>query len=177
MTLGGILMLRFFERYKQKVITWAKGNSTVDWFVFGVWVLIALVIGVMMFFTIDTTPASPGNYDPLVSRALFIQDKPIKMLEQRGNIRINDDEILLEIENKECKIIATYNREFELQEIEKKDKAHSVIFAIIASGVIGYLGGGIIVGIIALIQLIYSTISYYLSELIYKWKRKKNKKH
>ena len=50
------------------------------------------------------------------------------MLEQRGNIRINDDEILLEIENKECKIIATYNREFELQEIEKKDKAHSVIF-------------------------------------------------
>ena len=154
-------MLRFFERYKQKVITWAKGNSTVDWFVFGVWVLIALVIGVMMFFTIDTTPASP----------------PIKMLEQRGNIRINDDEILLEIENKECKIIATYNREFELQEIEKKDKAHSVIFAIIASGVIGYWGGGIIVGIIALIQLIYSTISYYLSELIYKWKRKKNKKH
>ena len=99
------------------------------------------------------------------------------MLEQRGNIRINDDEILLEIENKECKIRATYNREFELQEIEKKDKAHSVIFAIIASGVIGYLGGGIIVGIIALIQLIYSTISYYLSELIYKWKRKKNKKH
>lgn len=177
MTLGGILMLRFFERYKQKVITWAKGNSTVDWFVFGVWVLIALVIGVMMFFTIDTTPASPGDYDPLVSRTLFIQDKPIKMLEQRGNIRINDDEILLEIENKECKIIATYNRAFELQEIEKKDKAHSVIFAIIASGVIGYLGGGIIVGIIALIQLIYSTISYYLSELIYKWKRKKNKKH
>ena len=49
----------------------------------------------MTFFTIDTTPASPGDYDPLVSRALFIQDKPIKMLEQRGNIRINDDEMCI----------------------------------------------------------------------------------
>lgn len=168
-------MLRFLEKHKQKVITWAKSNSTLDWFVFGFWVLIALIIGVMMFLTIDTTPAIPEDYDPLVSRALFIQDKPIKMLEQRGNIRINDDEILLEIENRECKIIATYNREFDLQEIKKQDKAHPVILAIIASGVIGYLGGGIIVCIISLIQSIYLTVSYYLSELIYKWKR--SKKH
>ena len=170
-------MLRFFERYKQKVITWAKGNSTLDWVVFGFWVLLALVIGVMMFLTIDTTPAIPEDYDPLLSRALFIQDKPIKMLEQRGNIRINDDEILLEIENKEGKIIATYSRDFEFQGVEKKDKSHHVVIAIIASGIIGYLGGFIIVNIIALIQLIYLTVSYYLSELIYKWKRKRDKKH
>lgn len=170
-------MLRVFEKYKQKVITWAKGNSTLDWVVFGFWVLIALVIGVLMFFTIDTIPATPEDYEPLVSRALLVEEKPIKMLEQKGNIRITDDEILLEIENRECKIVASYSRDFEFQGVEKKDKSHPIVLAIMASGVIGYLGGFIIVNIIAFIQLIYLTVSYYLSELIYKWKRKKNKKH
>lgn len=170
-------MLRFFERYKQRVKTWVKGNSILDWILFGSWVLVALAIGTMVFFTFDITPATPEDYEPLVSRALLVEEYPIKMLEQNGNIRIVDDKISLEIENEECEIVATYNRNFKFLGVEKKDKSHPVAFAIIASGICGYLGGFVIVSIMVLFQLIYSTVSYYLSELIYKWQLKRNKRH
>lgn len=176
-TLGGILMLRFLEKCKQSIKTWAKGNNTFDWVLLGSWVLTALVIGTLVFLMINTTPATPEDYEPLVSRALFVEEKPIKMLEQNGNIRITDDEIMLEIENEKCKIIASYNRNFELQGFEKIDKSKSLSFSIIASGVCGFIGGFVVVNIIALIQLIYFAVSYYFSEFIYKWKLRKNKKH
>lgn len=167
-------MLRLFEKYKKNIITWARGNSTLDWVVFSIWVVIAISIAVFVFLCVDKTPATEEDYAPLVSRAKIIQEKPIKMIEQNGRITINNEEIVLEFENSECKISAVYDRDFNLKEIKKRDKAHPVVLAILGASVIGFIVGFLVVSTISLIQLVFLTISYEVLELVHKLKRKRN---
>lgn len=165
-------MIRFFEYCKNRAVKWAKNNTTLDWISVGLWIIVAITIAVLMFFVIDTTPATLEDYEPLVKRAQYVQDNPITILEENGEIHVYDGKIVLEIENNQCKIKATYDTNLELQEIEKRDKAHSIVFAVIASGITGYLGGFLIVNILAFIWFMGSGIRDLISKAVNKMKRK-----
>ena len=168
-------MNRVFGMSKKHVDK-TNGERIFNWILVGIGLLIAVVVSVLFYIRKDTEPATPEDYESLVNRVLLIQDDPTKMLQEDGNIIMSGDEILLILENNECKIRASFNRNFQLQTMEKKDKAFPVTIVLVVSILLGVSLGVLCASVIKLIQTIIIATKELYPALGCKLK-KKDKEH
>ena len=75
-----------------------------------------LVVGFIVFMSIDKLPATLGDYSPL-RRTVQKAKTDKSVLKQDGcKISFKGDQTVVEIENQKAKITAVYNKEFRLTE-------------------------------------------------------------
>ncbi len=85
--------------------------------------LLCIALTIMVFVCVDTVPATPSDYEQLETQVKVIQQNPELLVETNCNININDEIITIEFENDECKVIAKYDKDFEVLSTSKEDKS------------------------------------------------------
>lgn len=117
---------------------------------------ICFIVGtILMIFAItrifDYTPATDIDYMPLIEQKDIIsQDFSAIYAYDNYLISPNKDTINVELENEQCKIICTFDKNFNYIDLQKIDFALSIfelIFSCLFFGIIG--GGGIFVVLFA----------------------------
>ena len=88
--------------------------------------VIALVFVVSLAINADMSPATFDDYFPLNERLLAVEGNPSNLLEGDGEIVINGKIITYTVENKECKMTATYDSDYKLIKKAQEDKAFGI---------------------------------------------------
>lgn len=96
--------------------------------------LLAIVVATMLVVSAypltDTTPATEFDYNQLENKAKALEGHAEKILEEDSTIVVNGREIVVEFENDECSVRATYDKEngFKLLSTSKYDKIEKTIY-------------------------------------------------
>lgn len=122
----------------KRCIKWLSGCFTdwisqFDWELIGGYVisgLLGIALTIITFVYADKVPATPSDYEQLEEQVKVIQHNPDLLLETDCNININGNIITVEFENDECKIIAKYDKNFEVLSTSKEDKSKFWLFAL-----------------------------------------------
>lgn len=107
-------LVNWFTQWARKM-TWQEKVG----FILGA--LLSIIIGIILFLSIDKEPATSEDYLFLEQQAINVQRNPELLLETNCNININDEIITVCFENHECKINAKYNKSFEMFSYSKED--------------------------------------------------------
>lgn len=96
--------------------------------------LLAIVVATMLvvsaYTLTDTTPATEFDYNQLENKAKALEGHAEKILEEDSTIVVNGREVVVEFENDECSVHATYDKEngFKLLSTSKYDKMERTAF-------------------------------------------------
>lgn len=101
--------------------------------------IVAIIVSVFLFNNLDRIPATSEDFEELHEQIKMIQDNPEEILNHNGKITVSDDKITYEIENKECKMIGEYTRDYKLLQTTKVDNAISIYVAILICAAVGTL--------------------------------------
>ena len=150
---GGITMKRCFRWLINWFTQWVGKMSWQEKVSFALGGLLGIVVGIIVFVSIDKVPATPMDYQPLELQAIYVQQNPKLLLETNCNININDEVIAIRFENDQCKVYAKYNKDFELLSYSKEDNYTFWVWAFCLALLIGICV--YVLGAFILIILIY----------------------
>ena len=114
-------MKRCFTRIVNWFTQWVHKMSIEERIGVAIGAIIGIVLGITFFVSIDTTPATAINYEPLEKQMTAIQQKPDLLLKTNCNISISDDVITVRFSNDECKLIVQYDENFGVLSTSKTD--------------------------------------------------------
>lgn len=114
----------------------------------------------LIFFNFNVVPATSADYAPLQQQISAISENPSLLFEIDGSVEINSEIITVCLENDKCKILAEYNKKFEILSYSEVDKSYS-LFAVIAFSVLSvpytyFVGFMMTDAIVAYIKLKFS---------------------
>jgi len=139
-----------------------KRNSPERIIILTISIIVAIAVGVFVFIKLDRTPAIPEDYEELHRQLLMVENNPEEFMKHKGQISIYDDEIIYEIENKECEMKGRYTLDYQLIDYTPKDKAASwfwTIFCVVGMGIIFWFISAIVIWfIIFVVESIVITI-------------------
>lgn len=125
-------------------------------------VITGITIAVVTFVFWDTTRTTPADYQPLEAQAISIQQNPKLLLEKDCNIDVNGEVITVCLENEKCKVIAKYDKNFEMLSTSKKDKSVFWLWAILGTLAIGIwvnmMGFWLYTSVIYLLEILWQHI-------------------
>lgn len=151
------------KRFFRKSICWfTQWVEKMNWqekvgFAFGG--LLGIILGIIVFVSIDKVPATPMDYQPLEQKAISVQQNPELLFETNCEINNNDEVITITFKNDKCKVCARYNKNFEMLSYTKEDNHTFWVWAFL----IALMFGIIVYGIGAMVLTV--TISL-ISEII-----------
>lgn len=105
---------------------------------FAIGAIIGIVVGITLFVSIDKTPATAINYEPLEKQMTAIQQNPDLLLKTNCNISISDDVITVSFSNDECKLTVQYNENFGVLSTSKTDNYTFWLWALELAVLIGF---------------------------------------
>lgn len=98
-------------------------------------IVLTIALTMKYFVQMDKIPANASDYEQLEIQVYDIQS-PEFLLKEDSNmtaINIDSETITITFENDECKVIAKYDKNFEVLSISKKDKYTFWLIALISS--------------------------------------------
>ena len=125
-----------------------KRNSPERIIILTISIIIAIIVGVYVFINLDRTPATPEDYEELHEQLLMVENNPEEFMKHKGKITIYNDEIIYEIENKECELKGKYTLDYQLIDYSQKDKAASwfwTIICVVGMGIIFWFISAIVI--------------------------------
>lgn len=125
-----------------------------------------LTIGIMLFVSIDTVPATPMDYKPLEEQMTAVQQNPQLLFETNSNIKVEDEVTTVLFENDECSITANYDKNFKLISFSKEDTSMFLPTAVILTGFIGVLVYGGCAFLFTMLICIVESARKFISENI-----------
>lgn len=158
-------MKRFFKKLIDFFEPWLEIMSWKEKVSFGIGGLFGIVIAIMVFVSIDKVPAKEIDYQILEQIAFEVQTNPGLLLDTNCNINITDDNITIRYENKECKVYATYNKNFRLISASRMDKYTFWLWAVCIAILIGLF----VYATVTIVLTMVISIIYFIIEV----KRKK----
>ena len=145
-----------------------KLEKRFDWFksqprqMLGIFILLTVagvILWIASFKDIDTIPATTMDYQPLEEQAIAIQQNPQLLFKTNCEVEIDSDLITVTLENKNCKLITKYNKNFEIISSSKKDKSMALLLSFVVAFMELY---GICI-VIAILLSIYLFVFYLYS--------------
>ncbi len=116
---------------------WFRGSSY-EWIGMVIFsTIVGIAVAILIFPSCDLTPATPEDYNELYDRLLKVEGNKEEFFNGTGTIQVLENEIIYEIENKECKMRGTFNSDLELISSSQEDKKLSLVLVIAASLFIG----------------------------------------
>lgn len=112
--------------------------------------IVGITIGVIFFISIDKVSATSDDYEELEEQLVNIKENPELLFEMDCDVNVGKDNIIVTLENDECKLIKTYDKGFEVLSTCKEDTYLPWHFALVASIIIGLLLGIILPGVITI---------------------------
>lgn len=116
---------------------WVGKMSWQEKVAFAIGGLLGIIMGIIVFVSIDKVPATSMDYQLLEQQAINVQQNPKLLLETNCNIDINDEVITIKFENDECKVYAKYNKNFEMLSYSKEDNHMSWVRAFLLALICG----------------------------------------
>lgn len=101
--------------------------------------VIGVIVAVKSYTVIDTVPATLQDYKELEEQALNVQENPQLIFETICEMKVKEETIEIEFENDDSKIVAEYNKAFELLSISRTDKFKPFIFPLVGAILIGFI--------------------------------------
>ena len=122
-----------------------------------------LIIGIMVFGTFDTVPATVIDYKPLEEQMATVQQNPQLLFQINCDVAIRDEVIKVSFRNDKCWVKAEYDKDFEILSFSRGDKAVSWLAAIGCAIIIGFITYSscsfLYTGAIYIVELIWRRIS------------------
>lgn len=134
-------MKRFIKWFRQ----WVSEMSKEEKIGFAMGAIIGLLLGIFMFVSTDTVPATANDYEPMEKQVIAIQQNPDLLYETDCNITVNNDVITVSFMNDECKLTAQYNQNFELLSTQKEENDNYMVWwlTLLLSILLGFMVFGI----------------------------------
>ena len=169
--------MKQMKRIIKEVIDWLINRYDWEQIVgFAISGVVAIVLAIMLFVTIDKVPATPSDYENLEEQVNTIQQNPDLLLEKDYNINVNSGVITVEFWNDECKMTAKYDKDFEVLSTSKEDNSMFWLYALIIALIFGagvfYIGGWILAILILLIEVLVEWISIIVLKIKTKFQKK-----
>ena len=114
-------ILKNLIRKLEKRFDWFKSQPRPMWGIFILLTVAGVILWIASFKDIDTIPATTMDYQPLEEQAIAIQQNPQLLFKTNCEVEIDSDFITVTLENKNCKLITKYNKNFEIVSSSKKD--------------------------------------------------------
>lgn len=137
--------------------------------------LVGFIIGVVFTFcNTDLTPASQKDFEPLYTQKKLLENDFSSVYGMdNAKITISDDSNVVNLDSEECKLILTFDKDFNLISTEEVDYSDSIGFTIFISTIMG-IGSTFVVYAIFVVFLLVYVIIQVLCETILKKIFKKN---
>lgn len=161
---------RKLEKFKQQ----SKSEKIAQIFMLCL-VLVGFIVGVVFTFTkLDLTPASQKDFEPLYTQKEILKNDFSSVWGMdNAKITISDDSNVVNLDSEECKLVLTYDKEFNLISTEEVDCSDSIGFAIFISIIMGFASMFMFYVIFMVFLLVYVIIQA-LCETIFKKIFKRN---
>lgn len=130
-------MKRFFMWIVNRFTKWVHEMIIEEKMVFFLSTIVGIVVGVMFFVSVDKTPATAVDYEPLERQMETIEQNPDLLFKTECNISINDDVITATFSNDECKLTVQYDENFRVLSTCKTDNYIFWPWALVISALIG----------------------------------------
>lgn len=126
-----------------------------------------LIIGIMVFGTLNTTPATAMDYKLLGEQMVAVQQSPLLLFQMNCDVETRDEMITVSMSNDKCWIIAKYDKDFEILSFSKGDTA--VVLPPILAVIVAVIAG---VAFYVLFAPCYVAVIYKVENM---WKFIRNK--
>lgn len=147
-------ILKNLIRKLEKRFDWFKSQPRPMCGIFILLTVAGVILWIASFKDIDTIPATTMDYQPLEEQAIAIQQNPQLLFKTNCEVEIDSDFITVTLENKNCKLITKYNKNFEIVSSSKKDKSMFWLLALLLSFVVACMElYGIFIVIAALLSV------------------------
>lgn len=156
-------ILKNLIRKLEKRFDWFKSQPRPMWGIFILLTVAGVILWIASFKDIDTIPATTMDYQPLEEQTIAIQQNPQLLFKTNCEVEIDSDFITVTLENKNCKLITKYNKNFEIVSSSKKDKSMFWLLALLLSFVVACLELYGICIVIAALLSIYLFVFYLYS--------------
>ena len=126
---------RKLEKFKQQ----SKSEKIADIFMLCL-ALVGFIVGVIFTFcNTDLTPASQKDFEPLYTQKELLENDFSSVYGMNNaKITISDDSNVINLDSEECKLILTFDKDFNLISTEEVDHSDSIGFTIFISIIIGF---------------------------------------
>ena len=137
--------------------------------------LVGFIIGVVFAFcNLDSTPASQNDFEPLYTQKEILENDFSSVYGMNNaKITISDDSNVVNLDSEECKLVLTFDKDFNLISTEAVDYSDSIGVVIFLSIITG-IGFIFIFYVIFMVFLIVYVIIQVLCETILKKIFKRN---
>lgn len=161
---------RKLEKFKQQ----SKSEKIADIFMLCL-VLVGFIVGVILTFcNTDLTPASQKDFEPLYTQKELLENDFSSVYGMNNaKITISDDSNVVNLDSEECKLILTFDKDFNLISTEEVDHSDSIGFTIFISIIMG-IASTFIFFVIFIVFLLAYLIILAVCETISKKIFKKN---
>lgn len=156
-------ILKNLIRKLEKRFDWFKSQPRPMWRIFILLTVAGVILWIASFKDIDTIPATTMDYQPLEELTIAIQQNPQLLFKTNCEVEIDSDFITVTLENKNCKLITKYNKNFEIVSSSKKDKSMFWLLALLLSFVVACMELYGICIVIAALLSIYLFVFYLYS--------------
>lgn len=156
-------ILKNLIRKLEKRFDWFKSQPRQMWGIFILLTVAGVILWIASFKDIDTIPATTMDYQPLEEQAIASQQNPQLLFKTNCEVEIDSDLITVTLENKNCKLITKYNKNFEIVSSSKKDKSMFWLLALLLSFVVAFMKLYGICIVIATLLSIYLFVFYLYS--------------
>lgn len=132
--------MKRFTKWLGKMFAFAKENRQITILVV-LGVIAGIVLGFVIYCTIDRVPATALDYAELETQIEAIQETPDVLLKTNCSISVKDEVFTVTLSNKECKVITEFDQNFNVLSTTKTDFATNWIVTLIMSIVLAVMGG------------------------------------
>lgn len=158
-------MKRFIKWFRQ----WVSIMDKEEKIGFSMGAVIGLLVCIFLFLSIDKVPATASDYELMEKQVIAIEQNPDLLYKTDCNITVNNEIITVSLMNDECKLIAKYNRNFELLSTQKEENDNYMVWWLALS--LSILIGAVVYGFGSVILLCailaFEEFWYWICKKIY----------
>ena len=94
--------------------------------------ILGILFMIIVFTAIDIQPATYSDFKELEQQAMGINELS-DLININSKAYISDDIVTVEFPNEECSITVEYTKDFKILSVDKFDKSHHILFALLMS--------------------------------------------
>ncbi len=169
------------KRLFKSIIDWVSNMEWEEKVAGCISVLLGIFVVVILFTTADIVPATSSDYEILYGYSEELHNSPETLTEMlfdgKCSVTGADDEevIIIEFENDECKLYVKYNRDFEIISSSEVDKyihwSFVLIFSILCFIVVWFIAYLILLILIVAMEYLIDYIKDKLLKIAQKFKK------
>lgn len=156
-------MKRYFKNLITNFSHWIMFFDWQEIVGFGTATILGIVTAILLFVSIDKTPATASDFEQLEEKVRIIQQEPSTLFKTDCTMEVENQLISFTLENDECSVTATLDQNYEILSLSREDNYTFGLFAFIVCLfyciIIVFIGGLLLTDILLVITNVVHAVS------------------